>query len=202
MGNFISIISNIISNSFEGRNKYYTLLVISSIVYLISHTISLSYYVKYGENALLKDQKEVKNATISSLVFSIVFLMINLFFIIKNRNDGNDILQTNFLNKIAKWIIIGLLIILPIIFIIYDAIIINKIDKEGDKMVKDDATYKSMVILNAVLTYIQIIILGVLYFLYRYKEDKTDNIIVNKDLCRNYEVDIYYLTSNLEDRKI
>jgi hypothetical protein len=95
-----------------------------------------------------------------------------------------------------------LLIIFPIIFIIYDAIIINKIDKEGDKMVKDDATYKSMVILNAVLTYIQIIILGVLYFLYRYKEDKTDNIIVNKDLCRNYEVDIYYLTSNLEDREI
>jgi hypothetical protein len=185
MGNFLS-------NIVQGRNKYYTLLVISSIVYFTIHTISLSYYVKSDENALLKDQKQVKNVTISSLVFSIVFLMINLFFIIKNRNDGNDILQTNFLNKIVKWIIIGLLIILPIIFIIYDAIIINKIDKEGDKMVKDDATYKSMVILNAVLTYIQIIILGVLYFLYKYKGDKTDNIIVNKDLCRNYEVDIYY----------
>ena len=195
MGNFLS-------NIVQGRNKYYTLLVISSIVYLITHTISLSYYVKSDENALLKDQKQVKNVTISSLVFSIIFLMINLFFIIKNRNDGNDILQTNFLNKIVKWIIIGLLIILPIIFIIYDAIIINKIDKEGDKMVKDDPTYKSMIILNAVLTYIQIIILAVLYFLYKSKEDKTDNIIVKKDLCRNYEVDVYYLTSNLEDRKI
>ena len=195
MGNFFS-------NIVEDRNKYYTLLVLSSIVYLITHTLSLSYYVKYGENALLKDQKEIKNATISSLVFSIIFLILNIFLIVKNRNDGNDILQTNFLNKIVKWIIIVLLLILPIIFIIYDAIIINKIDKEGDKMVKDDPTYKSMIILNAVLTYIQIIILAVLYFLYKSKEDKTDNIIVKKDLCRNYEVDVYYLTSNLEDRKI
>jgi len=198
MGNFVSFIGKIV----EGRNKYYSLLVLSSIIYLITHTLSLSYYVKYGENALLKDQKEVKNATISSLVFSIVFLLLNIFLIVKNRNDGNDLLQTNFLNKIVKWIIIGLLIILPIIFIIYDAIIINKIDKEGDKMVKDDPTYKSMIILNAVLTYIQVIILIVLYFLYKFKEDKSDNIIVKKDLCRNYEVDVYYLTSNLEDRKI
>ena len=198
MGNFFSFIGK----SIEGRNKYYTLLVLSSIVYLITHTLSLSYYVKYGENALLKDQKEIKNATISSLVFSIIFLILNIFLIVKNRNDGNDILQTNFLNKIVKWIIIVLLLILPIIFIIYDSIIIDKIDKEGDKMVKDDPTYKSMIILNAVLTYIQIIILAVLYFLYKSKEDKSDNIIVNKDLCRNYEVDVYYLTSNLEDRKI
>ena len=195
MGNFFS-------NIVEDRNKYYTLLVLSSIVYLITHTLSLSYYVKYGENALLKDQKEIKNATISSLVFSIIFLILNIFLIVKNRNDGNDILQTNFLNKIVKWIIIVLLLILPIIFIIYDSIIIDKIDKEGDKMVKDDPTYKSMIILNAVLTYIQIIILAVLYFLYKSKEDKSDNIIVKKDLCRNYEVDVYYLTSNLEDRKI
>ena len=150
MGNFFS-------NIVEDRNKYYTLLVLSSIVYLITHTLSLSYYVKYGENALLKDQKEIKNATISSLVFSIIFLILNIFLIVKNRNDGNDILQTNFLNKIVKWIIIVLLLILPIIFIIYDAIIINKIDKEGDKMVKDDPTYKSMIIL--IVNYIVVLII-------------------------------------------
>jgi len=197
MGNFFSFIGK----SIEGRNKYYTLLILSSIVYLITHTLSLSYYVKYGENALLKDQKEIKNATISSLVFSIVFLILNIFLIFKNRNDGNDIWEANSLNKIVKWIIIVLLVILPIIFIIYDSIIIDKIDKEGDKMVKDNPTYKSMVILNTVLTYIQIIILIVLYLLYKFKKDKSDNIIVKKDLCRNYEVDIYYLTSHLEDKK-
>jgi hypothetical protein len=189
MGNYFSF-------SFEGHKKYISLLLVGSIIYFIIHTISVSYYVKSDNNSLLKDQKEVKNATISSLVFSIVFLVFNSFLLIKNRNEGNDLFQTNLLDKITKWTLILSLIIFPLLFIIYDAIIINKINKEGDKIAKQDTTYKSMVILNALLTYIQIILFGVI--LYRTKKQTT----VNKDLCRNYEVDIYYLTSNLEDREI
>jgi len=192
MGNFFS-------NMFGSNKKYAFLFIISSIFYLITHTLSLSYYVKSGENALLKDQKEIKNATISSLVFSIIFLIVSLIIIFFTKHDDNKwTFGTQFLNTKSKVLIFILLILLPSLFIIYDGIIINKIDKEGDKIVKDDSTYKSMIILNAVLTYIQIII--VLIALYLYYKDKT--VSVKKDLCRNYEVDVYYLTSNLEDRKI
>ena len=189
---------NLFSNIFGSNKKYTFLFIISSIFYLITHTLSLSYYLKSGENALLKDQKEIKNATISSLVFSIIFLIVSLIIIFFTKHDDNkSTFGTQFLNKKSKLLIFILLILLPLLFIIYDGIIINKIDKEGDKMVKDDSTYKSMVILNAVLTYIQIII--VIIALYLYNKDKT--VSVKKDLCRNYEIDIAYLTEHLQERE-
>jgi hypothetical protein len=121
MGNFIS-------NIFEGNNKYYTLLIIGFIFYLITHTISLSYFIKYGENTLLKDQKELKNATITSLVFSIIFFIFNSFLLIKNRSNL-FLYETDLLYKIAKWISNLSLIIIPLVFIMNDVIIINSINK-------------------------------------------------------------------------